>query len=360
MCVLHTAEAQNDVNNIQLPELHRDIQRKTIRVPSIEKYITLKCDFHMHTVFSDGIVWPTTRVLEAWEEGLDAIAITDHIESHPSKPFISGDDNSSYQLALPAAQDYNIILIKGAEITRAMPPGHLNALFITDANKLDIPDPIEAIREAHRQGAFVFWNHPGWTAQQPDTCRMFDIHRQLIEEGIIKGIEVFNEMEWYPVVLGWCIDKNLAVIGNSDVHDINDHYYPLHLYHRPMTLVFASERTEAGVKEALLSQRSVAWFSKYVTGKQDLLNALFQGAVNVSRANGKDSRGNSMITLTNNSDFIFECQSATPGTPSFTLQPNATFIIRYKEDIHPLSALSLSITNWYTHASQCLKVSLSL
>ena len=28
----------------------------------------------MHTVFSDGTVWPTVRVTEAWEEGLDAMA----------------------------------------------------------------------------------------------------------------------------------------------------------------------------------------------------------------------------------------------------------------------------------------------
>ena len=167
-------------------------------------------------------------------------------------------------------------------------------------------------------------------------------------------------MEWYPLVLGWCIDNNLAVIGNSDVHDINSHYYPLHLYHRPMTLVFANERTEAGVKEALLVRRSVAWFSKYVAGKHDLLTELFQGAVKVSRAAGKDSRGNTMIIFTNNSDFIFECRPDTPGIPAFTLQPNATIIIRYKENQSPVAALSLNITNWYTHTSQCLKVNLAL
>lgn len=43
----------------------------------------LKCDFHTHTIFSDGRVWPTMRVDEAWKDGLDAIAITDHIEVRP-------------------------------------------------------------------------------------------------------------------------------------------------------------------------------------------------------------------------------------------------------------------------------------
>jgi len=56
-----------------------------INFPDIMGYKTLKCDFHMHTVFSDGQVWPTTRVTEAVRQGLDAIAITDHIEYQPHK-----------------------------------------------------------------------------------------------------------------------------------------------------------------------------------------------------------------------------------------------------------------------------------
>jgi len=54
-------------------------QRKIVNLPDIPGYVTLKCDFHMHTVFSDGDVWPTVRVDEALRDGLDAIAITDHL-----------------------------------------------------------------------------------------------------------------------------------------------------------------------------------------------------------------------------------------------------------------------------------------
>ncbi len=54
-------------------------------VPDMSEYKTLKCDFHMHTVFSDGLVWPTIRVDEAIDEGLVAIAITDHLEYLPHK-----------------------------------------------------------------------------------------------------------------------------------------------------------------------------------------------------------------------------------------------------------------------------------
>ena len=40
-----------------------------IDIPDIPGYITMKCDFHMHTVFSDGSVWPQIRAEEAWREG---------------------------------------------------------------------------------------------------------------------------------------------------------------------------------------------------------------------------------------------------------------------------------------------------
>ena len=36
--------------------------RHEIRVPDMPGFHTLVCDFHMHTVFSDGTVWPTVRI----------------------------------------------------------------------------------------------------------------------------------------------------------------------------------------------------------------------------------------------------------------------------------------------------------
>ena len=44
--------------------------RNEINIPGFDGYQTLKCDFHIHTVLSDGSVWPTVRVQEAWREGL--------------------------------------------------------------------------------------------------------------------------------------------------------------------------------------------------------------------------------------------------------------------------------------------------
>ena len=39
------------------------------------------------------------RVEEAWQEGMDALAITDHIEYRPFKKVVIGDLNESFKLA---------------------------------------------------------------------------------------------------------------------------------------------------------------------------------------------------------------------------------------------------------------------
>ncbi|MDY3932934.1 MAG: histidinol-phosphatase, partial [Muribaculaceae bacterium] len=43
---------------------HAQIRRQ-IHVPDIAGFTTLKCDFHLHTCFSDAAVWPDLRVEEA-------------------------------------------------------------------------------------------------------------------------------------------------------------------------------------------------------------------------------------------------------------------------------------------------------
>ena len=87
-----------------------------INFPDILGYKTLKCDLHMHTVFSDGAVWPTVRVDEAVREGLDVIAISDHIEYQPHKEDVPTNHNRPYALALPRAKEKGILLVKAAQI----------------------------------------------------------------------------------------------------------------------------------------------------------------------------------------------------------------------------------------------------
>ena len=183
-------------------------QRKIVNLPDMPGYVTLKCDFHMHTVFSDGNVWPTVRVDEALRDGLDAIAITDHLEYTPKKDFIPLDFNAAWKIAEGYARERNLILVHGTEITRKMPPGHFNALFIKDASLIAKDSVWDAFTEAKKQGAFLMWNHPGWKSQEPDGIpKMYDIHKRLIKNGWLNGIEFFNDSEYYPLVFTFCNTK---------------------------------------------------------------------------------------------------------------------------------------------------------
>ncbi len=92
--------------------------KRPLSFPDIPGYTTLACDFHMHTVFSDGKVWPTVRVKEAWRDGLDAMAITDHIEYQPHKKDVSTNHNRSHDMVKSLAQEMNILFPRGSEITR--------------------------------------------------------------------------------------------------------------------------------------------------------------------------------------------------------------------------------------------------
>ena len=125
-------------------------RRNEIQVPNLNGYTTLKCDFHMHSVFSDGLVWPTVRVDEAYREGLDAISLTEHIEYRPHKKDIIADHNRSYELSQKQAKKLGILLIRGSEITRSMPPGHFNAIFLNDSNPLEQKAYKDAFNEAKK------------------------------------------------------------------------------------------------------------------------------------------------------------------------------------------------------------------
>ena len=257
--------------------------------------VPLKCDLHSHTVFSDGAVMPSIRVKEAWQHGLDAIAITDHIEYRPHKKFVLGDLNEANKLAQKAAKDRGIIVVEGTEITRRKPLGHLNALFIKDATKMDVKDPLEAIDEAISQGAFILWNHPGWP---DDESKLYSVHKKLIKESKIHGIEVFNQYEYYPASFDWCNDYNLAYVGNSDIHTLTSINFGMDAI-RPMTIAFATEKSSDALKEALFAKRTVALFNGEIAGREELVKKLVKASLCVTNVGGDK------IEVYNNSDISY-------------------------------------------------------
>jgi hypothetical protein len=266
--------------------------RAPIAIPDIPGFVTLKCDFHIHTVFSDGKVWPDIRAEEAWREGLDAIAITDHIEAQPHRRDLPTNHNRSHEIAAAYGDTLDLIVIRGGEITRQMPPGHLNAIFLHDVEPLDtsphIPrserhDWFAAIAAAHAQQAFIFWNHPGWIRQAPDgIAKWYPEHTRILEAGMLHGIEVVNDHNYYPEAHQWCIDHNLTLLSNSDVHPPITMQYDLPAgERRPLTLVFAREATAEAIREALFDRRTAVYSADRLIGDERFLRPIFEQSAQI-------------------------------------------------------------------------------
>jgi predicted metal-dependent phosphoesterase TrpH len=293
--------------------------RKIIAIPDVEGFTVLKCDFHMHTVFSDGTVWPSVRLMEAWKEGLDAISITDHVEGHPHSKEVIPDNNRPFELVTSDAKKNKVLLIKGAEITRSTPPGHFNALFIGDASEY-ITDRStnerdrEAILKASAQGAFIFWNHPGWKTNIEGSYEWIDFVEDLYKSKMLHGIEVFNGFGFHMKALDWCIDKGLTVIGSSDSHSLVREVYDMSREYgnRTMTLLFAKDRSEASVREALDKGRTVAWAGKYLAGEEENVRKLFDACIELKPRHHSDIARNGKpmdyYEVSNKSDLYFELE----------------------------------------------------
>jgi 3',5'-nucleoside bisphosphate phosphatase len=283
--------------------------RTELNFPDLPGYVTLRCDLHMHTVFSDGSVWPAVRAEEAWRDGLDAIATSDHLEYLPHKADVSTNYDRSFELARAAAQPLGLMVLRSAEITRGEPPGHINAIGLTNALFVNQKDNATAVSNAFLQGAFLFWNHPGW--KQPDGKSVwYEQQGQFVANGWVKGIEIVNGADYDPIAHQWCLDRQLTMLGNSDVHDpIGFDYTGGGNDHRPVTLVFAKERTVEGIKEALFARRTVVYSGGKLIGEAEYLAPLFQGSIEVAnpvvRIRGK---GRALVQIRNKAPVDFECR----------------------------------------------------
>jgi hypothetical protein len=323
LCIISTATFA------QTEEDHSHKLSRSLKFPNVPGYKVMKCDLHMHTVFSDGAVWPDIRVAEALMDGLDAISLTEHLEYQPHKADIPHPDrNRSYELAIKEAKNHNLLIIRGSEITRKMPPGHNNAIFIEDANKMLVDDSVAVFREAKRQKAFTFWNHPMWVAQRPDgISTLTPMHKLLIKEKLLDGIEVVNDGSYSDEALQIALDNNLTIMGTSDVHKLIDWTFGVPQGgHRPITLVFAKEPTIEGIKEGLENRRTVAFFKDLLIGRDEYLIPLIKESLKITSAK----------YLPKTSVLELEIENLTSAT--FTLQNRSKYTFAENSDIITLKA----------------------
>ena len=250
----------------------------------------ISSDLHIHSVFSDGSVWPTIRVDEAVRDSIDLISLTEHLEyqSHISD-IPHTNRNRSFQIAGGYVQKKPLAVVHGTEITKPMPPGHFNAIFIKDANKFfdKNKEPlifIKGIKEANKQGAFVFWNHPMWEANRSDGIAKLDpIHKEVIDKKLLHGIEVVNFDTFSEEAMQIALDNELTMMGTSDVHVLIDWDFNKEeeSFHRPITFIMSKNRTIKSIRDALFNGDTFIWYRDLIIGKSYNLKQVIENNLKV-------------------------------------------------------------------------------
>ena len=316
-------------------ELYSEEPRRiNIVLPQIDGLNCYTADLHVHSFFSDGEVSPAERVKEAWADGLDIMALTDHIETrrqerdmlkflkgyspdkkgfepinvrcsrgvHADERGIVSDLNLSSELARKAAKDYpELTLIKGTEISREpVHIGHYCALFTKDNNTIYSTDDAQTIRNARAQGAIITHNHPGWERTSTDYT---EFEKKIYAEGLIDGIEVANGNDFYPEVVARAIEKKLYMVSATDIHATTASIYANRDFYRDMTLIFAKDKSEKSLRKALLSQQTLAYCGGYIIGAESLLKKFFTASVKATYAS--EGKKGVKVVLTNSTSFAY-------------------------------------------------------
>ena len=318
--------ANKDILHIGKP---RNVQRVEFNAPQIDGYTPYKADLHTHTIFSDGHLSMEARVKEAWADGLDVMAVTEHLEWRPleknfvkyfagympkgtkaqaygfvsknrpaDKSSIKVDFNIPVQIAIKEAKMYDITIIPGIEITRKEGLySHFNALFTKDNNEIYAFETIQSLRNAKAQGAFIMHNHPGW--KHPD-MKPTKFEKEVYKEGLLDGIEVINSSEFYPKAIDRANKYNLCMTASTDIHYPTSEAYSGTGSRRNMTIIYAKDKSLASLREAMEAHRTLCYSHGTLAGGEELLRKFFMASVTAHKT-APDTKGKKYVVIKNTS-----------------------------------------------------------
>ena len=383
---------------------YKDMDR-IINFPNTEKYKVIVADLHTHSVFSDGAVWPNVRVEEAVRDGIDLLAITEHLEYQPHIDDIPHPDrNRSFDIAEDIAKNKDLTVINGAEITRMFPPGHINAIFIEDANKLiyldeakiseakeilkEVPEesltnyedlswledaalaslwPVKsALIEARNQNAFTFWNHPAWSSEEFIGQPMLrEIHKEFFRDNLLHGIEVANGDGYSEEAFRIALEYGLTVLGTSDVHGLIDWDYPSSIgAHRPVTLILSESNSIDAIKSSLFSGKTVVWFKNNLIGLEDNILELTNSYLKAKKVEILENSDIARVEIENVSDVRFIIQvldqsSVVNESNLIEIAPNEKTVLQIDNGIDK-GSLDVKILNAFIAPNKNLLTTLKL
>lgn len=201
-------------------------------LPAVPGLTWLACDFHAHTLHSDGDLGIAELAAGAVEAGLDALAVTDH-------------NTVSHHAHLPAVSArYGVALVPGQEVTTDR--GHANAFG--DIGWVDFREPpANWVSTVRGRGGLLSINHPlasdcAWHHPLADRPPLAEIWHSTWLDRTWTG-----PLAWWTA---WGLDT--VPIGGSDFHR-PEQGRPLG---EPVTWVAAQEADPSAVLDALRAGRT--------------------------------------------------------------------------------------------------------
>ena len=151
------------------------------------------------------------------------------------------------------------------------------------------------------------------------------------------------ESDYYPEAHQWAIEKKLTLFSNSDIHNpLNLDYSLRDGDHRPITLVFAKERTLPSIKEALTEHRTAVYSGNQLIGEEQFLKPIFEKSISVSKSHVK-IKGTQKVTLQicNMSDLDYELELVAP-IPEIKVPKNVVLFRGERQSFFQSKALQRS------------------
>jgi hypothetical protein len=213
-------------------------------------YQILKVNLHAHTTYSDGTYTPAQLVNIYKGVGYDVLAITDH------------STVAGYGEAFSEGNNVGLTVIRGEEVTSSWSDGsqkHVVALFINQSigisgnSDVEIPVIFDAI---HAQGGIGIVAH-AW--------RSWSNWQNYTNEPWIDGWEVDSSM-------AWVLESGSIYVLDHDFHNATW----LEGIQSYWTYLLAENRTEAGVRDALMERRIVVYGNGVLYGSAYALSLYAQ------------------------------------------------------------------------------------
>jgi hypothetical protein len=213
-------------------------------------YQILKVNLHAHTTYSDGTFTPAQLVNIYKDAGYDVLAITDH------------STVAGYGEAYTEGTNIGLTVIRGEEVTCSWSDGspkHVVALFINQTlgisgnSNVEIPVIFDAI---HSQSGIGIVAHAWSSWSNWQNCT---------NEPWIDGWEVDYSM-------AWVLESGSIYLLNHDFH--NETW--LQGIRSYWTYLLAENRTEAGVRDALMERRIVIYGNGTLFGSSHALRLYTQ------------------------------------------------------------------------------------